>query len=72
MRSIESKIIQNLSPLDLRAINDLLYLLNMQFFNTDIESNSDEKNLMSYFPEIDFSRMSGPITSLEAIKVIIH
>lgn len=72
MRSIESKIIQNLSPLDLRAINDLLYLLNMHFFNTDIESNSDEKNLMSYFPEIDFSRMSAPITSLEAIQAITN
>ena len=72
MRSIESKIIQNLSPLDLRAINDLLHLLNLHFFNTDIESNSDEKNLMSYFPEIDFSRMSGPITSLEAIKAITN
>lgn len=72
MNNIEHEVIKNLSPLDLRAINDLLYLLNANFLNIRTNSDSEDRseNFRNYFSDVDFSRMSEPLKSLYAIKAI--
>lgn len=72
MNNIEIEVIKNLSPLDLRAINDLLGLLNMHFLKIDTNSDSEVggENFMNYFSDVDFSRMSEPSTAIEALNAI--
>ena len=72
MQKIEHEGNKSFSQLDLRAINDLLYLLNRNFLHIDTDSNCEDGslNFMNYFSELDFSRMSEPLKALESIKAI--
>lgn len=74
MKLIESEIVKCLTPLDLRAIYDLLCLLNMHFLGIDptTEPDEDEDNFISYFPEIDFSKMSDSLSSIETLNAIMN
>ena len=72
MKRIENEIIKQLSPLDLRAIYDLLSHLNRLFLKTDSDPDFEYEgdDFLSYFSEIDFSRMSDSQKSVEALKAI--
>ena len=72
MDQIGNECFKDLSPLDLRAIHDLVELLNVEFLNINPESDckDEDVNFMNYFQDVDFSRMSEPLTMLEAFPAI--
>ena len=72
MKRTYNEIINNLSPTELRAINDLLFLINIHFLNIDPTTSSKDydNGFNRYFSEIDFSRMSKPLSSIEAVNAI--
>lgn len=72
MATKNKELYSHLTPIELRAINDLLCLLNINFLDIDPTSDCENGgvNFMNYFSELDFSRMSDSLPAIEALGAI--